>query len=62
MSRGIFQSSDGTLIHADLNAAYNVIKKVIPEAFADGKERIGLYPRSSSIPEFTELITSKCGC
>ncbi|HIH61002.1 hypothetical protein [Ferroplasma sp. Type II] len=27
-----------TMIHADLNAAYNIIKKAIPEAFAN---RIG---------------------
>ncbi len=49
IKRGIFQSHNGTLIHADLNAAYNTIKKAIPEAFADGIEGIGLYPRSLSI-------------
>jgi putative transposase len=41
---------------------YNIIRKAVPEAFADGIEGIGLYPRSLSIPEFTGLITSKDGC
>ena len=57
--RGVFRSSSGTLIHADLNAAYNIIKKAIPEAFANGIEGIGLYPRSLSI---RQMITSKGGC
>jgi len=62
IKRGIFRSRDGILMHADLNAVYNIIKKAIPEAFADGIEGIGLYPRSLSIPEFTGLITSKGRC
>jgi transposase, IS605 OrfB family, central region len=62
IKRGIFRSKDGILIHADLNAVYNIIKKAIPEAFADGIEGIGLYPRSLSVSEFTGMITSKGGC
>jgi putative transposase len=62
IKRGIFKSKNGILIHADLQAVYNIIKKAIPEAFADGIEGIGLYPRSLSIPEFTGMITSKGGC
>ncbi|PYB69128.1 transposase [Thermoplasma sp. Kam2015] len=58
IKRGVFQSANGTLIHADLNASYNTIRKAIPEAF-DGIEGIGLYPRSLSIKE---MITSKGGC
>ena len=58
IKRGIFKSSNGTLIHADLQASYNIIKKAIPEAF-DGLEGIGLYPGSLSI---NEMITSKGGC
>lgn len=56
IKRGIFRSHKGILIHADLNALYNTIKKAISEAFADGIEGIGLYPRSLSI---REMITSK---
>jgi putative transposase len=59
IKRGMFRSANGTLIHADLNAVYNIIKKAIPEAFADGIEGVGLYPRSLSIGE---MITSKGGC
>jgi len=62
IKRGVFKSAKGKLIHADLQAAYNIIKKAVPEAFADGIEGIGLYPRSLSIPEFTGMITSKGGC
>ncbi|MVT13513.1 MAG: IS200/IS605 family element transposase accessory protein TnpB, partial [Euryarchaeota archaeon] len=62
IKRGIFRSKDGILMHADLNAVYNIIRKAFPEAFADGIEGIGLYPRSLSIPEFTGMITSKGGC
>ncbi|PYB68873.1 transposase, partial [Thermoplasma sp. Kam2015] len=58
IKRGVFQSANGTLIHADLQASYNMIKKAVPEAF-DGIEGIGLYPRSLSIKE---MITSKGGC
>ena len=58
IKRGIFKSSNGTLLHADLNASYNIMKKAIPEAF-DGIEGIGLYPGSLSIKE---MITSKGGC
>ena len=59
IKRGIFKSANGTLIHADLQASYNIMKKAIPEAFANGIEGIGLYPRSLSIKEMT---TSKGGC
>ena len=62
ISRGIFKSLNGTLIHADLNASYNIIKKAIPEAFANGIEGIGLYPGSLSIPKFIDMITSKGVC
>ena len=59
IKRGVFQSAKGKLIHADLNASYNIIKKAIPETFVNGIEGIGLYPRSLSI---RQMITSKGGC
>ncbi len=59
IKRGVFRSANGTLMHADLQASYNIIKKAIPEAFANGIEGIGLYPRSLSIKE---MITSKEVC
>ena len=59
IKRGVFRSANGTLMHADLQASYNIIKKAIPEAFANGIEGIGLYPGSLSIKE---MITSKEVC
>jgi putative transposase len=32
------------LINADLNGAYQIMKKVFPEAFAEGIEGVGLHP------------------
>ena len=59
IKRGVFRSAKGILIHGDLNAVYNIITKAIPEAFANGIEGIGLYPRSLSI---RQMITSKGEC
>jgi len=38
---GLFRSARGTVINADVNGAYNIIRKAIPEAFADGIEGVG---------------------
>ena len=59
--RGVFRSKKGILIHADLQAVYNIIKKAVPEAFVNGIEGIGLYPRSLSINEMIKMITSRSG-
>jgi len=42
--RGLFKSNAGRLINADLNGAYQIIKKVISNAFAEGIEGVGLHP------------------
>jgi putative transposase len=36
LKRGLFQAGDGRLINADVNAAYNILRKVIPNAFGNG--------------------------
>ncbi len=59
ISRGVFRSANGMLIHAGVHASHNIIKKAIPEAFANGIDGIGLYPGSLSIKE---MITSGGGC
>ena len=41
--RGLFKSERG-IINADVNAAYNIIRKAIPKAFANGIEGVGLHP------------------
>ena len=42
--RGLFVSNNGTKINADINGAYQIMKKVIPNAFAKGIEGVGLHP------------------
>ncbi len=42
--RGLFVSAKGLLINADVNAGYNMIVKVVPQAFADGIEGVGVHP------------------
>lgn len=42
--RGLFKSNEGRLINSDVNGSYNIIKKVIPNAFADGIEGVYLHP------------------
>ena len=49
IKRGLFRASDGRLINADLQAAYNIVKKAFPNAFADGIEGIGVCPRRLSV-------------
>ena len=42
--RGLFVSNDGIKINADVNGAYQIMKKVFPEAFSNGIEGVGLHP------------------
>ena len=42
--RGLFVSDSGRKINADVNAAYQIIKKVVPDAFSKGIEGVGLHP------------------
>ena len=42
--RGLFISNKGTKINADLNGAYQIMKKVFPNAFGNGIEGVGLHP------------------
>ena len=44
VKRGLYKTNEGTLINADVNAAGNIIRKVFPNAFADGIEGVGLHP------------------
>jgi putative transposase len=46
ISRGLFRTSNGTLINADVNAGYNIMKKAFPNAVSvDGIEAFGLMPQ-----------------
>lgn len=42
--RGLFKSNGGELINADLNGAYQIIKKVFPNIFNNGIEGVDLHP------------------
>lgn len=42
--RGLFLSNDGTAINADVNAAFQIMKKVFPNEFSDGIEGVVLHP------------------
>ena len=44
VKRGLFKSSTGKLINADVNGSGNIIRKVALKAFADGVEALGLTP------------------
>ena len=44
IKRGLFKSDKGILINADVNGALQILRKVVPNAFVDGIDGIGLVP------------------
>ena len=44
IKRGLFQSADNTLINADVNGSYNILKKAVPNAFVNGIEGVAVHP------------------
>ena len=42
--RGLFQANDGRKINADINGAYQIMRKVFPNMNADGIEGVALRP------------------
>jgi putative transposase len=44
VKRGLYRAADGTPINADVNGAYNIIRKVAPEAFAQGGRGCVVHP------------------
>jgi IS605 OrfB family transposase len=49
ISRGMFRSSKGFLINADVNGSYNIIRKVAPNAFSNGVEGVVVHPLRVSL-------------
>jgi len=46
IKRGLFRTSNGTIINADVNGAYNIMKKAFPNSVSvDGIEAFGLMPQ-----------------
>ena len=43
--RGLFRSSNGSLINSDVNGSLNILKKAVPNAFADGIEAVAVQPK-----------------
>jgi len=46
IKRGLFRSSNGRIINSDVNGAYNILKKAIPNSFENGIEALVLEPYS----------------
>ena len=46
ISRGLFKTSNGKILNADVNGAYNIMKKAFPNTISvDGIEAFGLMPQ-----------------
>ena len=44
MKRGLFVTVTERRINADVNASYNMIVKVVPNAFGNGREGVVVHP------------------
>ena len=42
--RGLFKTESGVKINADVNGAYQIMKKVFPNEFSDGIAGVALHP------------------
>ena len=49
--RGLFIANNGKTINADVNGAYQIMKKVIPDVFDEGIESVGSHPTVVNIPQ-----------
>jgi transposase len=44
VKRGLFQASDGRRLNADINGAFNILRKVVPDAFGNGIGGVVVHP------------------
>ncbi len=44
IKRGLFRASDGHCLNADINGAYNILRKVVPNAFSNGIVGVVVHP------------------
>ena len=57
ISRGLFKTSNGTLINADVNAGYNIMKKIFPNSVSvDGIQTFGLLTQKINQNIFDNII------
>ena len=54
--RGLFISDSGKKINADVNGAYQILKKVIPDAFSEGIEGAGLHPTTIKVAQMAVIL------
>ena len=51
VKRGLFRSSSGREINADVNGSYNILRKAVPAVFAQGIAHLKLHPIVLSLPD-----------
>jgi putative transposase len=44
VKRGLFRARDGHCLNADVNGAYNILRKVVPDAFGNGIAGVVVHP------------------
>lgn len=49
VKRGMYRASGKRYIHADVNGAYNILRKVVPDALCKGIEGIAVCPRRLNV-------------
>jgi len=49
VKRGLYHAADGRHINADVNGAYNIMRKVAPDAFAQGSRGCVVHPMRLSV-------------
>lgn len=53
--RGLFRASDGRHINADVNGSYNILRKVLPDAFSNGIAGAVVHPVRLPLTKQTRL-------
>ncbi|MFD0771552.1 RNA-guided endonuclease InsQ/TnpB family protein, partial [Bacillus sp. CGMCC 1.60114] len=56
MKRGMYRSAKGIEINADVNAAANILRKVVPNAWANGIEGLGVKQLASVLTPLTLIV------
>jgi IS605 OrfB family transposase len=44
VTRGLYRAADGRRMNADVNGAYNILRKVVTDAFGNGIEGVVVHP------------------
>lgn len=60
ITRGLYQSKNKTMINADCNGSYNILRKAFPEAFSGGIEGVGLHPIRVNVVTMCKRRKRKC--